>query len=196
MGHEDIRDNDHARSTILEIKAMGGWITRLDFFVDIAEKTDLATFYEYMREIWKTKQGRNRIGEPSYWTSPSGDTVYVGKRASDRMLRVYDKRAEILKRKDVDIGFGLTRFECEIKRKAVHRYETLFLAGQERVIVADMAARWAIPQICDNPEKMEPLESGRELRNPMAFVRRYSAIISEAYTDAPDEFMEVVKCAR
>lgn len=196
VGHDAIRDNNHARDIIRMVRETGGWITRLDFYIDIAEHFDIETYYTYMLEQWKAKKGRERIGMPIFWTSPEGDTCYIGKRSSDRMLRVYDKRNEILKRKGVDIDFDLTRYECEIKRKAVRRYETLFMAGNERAILQDMAARWALPQICDNPEKMLPLESGRGPRDPLAFVRRYRNILSEAYSDSPAEFMCIIKDER
>ncbi|MGD9131976.1 MAG: hypothetical protein PVH73_10460 [Candidatus Bathyarchaeota archaeon] len=184
LGHKDLPDNQTAIKYIEAIENLGGKITRLDFTIDIMTPFDFASYYEMM-------VGMNR-GTPTLITSPRGDTVYIGRRSSARMLRLYNKRAEILARKKVDIGFDLTRIELEVKRDLVKTYKRLYLARRFDVIMADIAKRYCLPGITLQARKIKPDKIADRVDGPMAFVDRYKRVIRLAYLQCPAQFYEII----
>lgn len=192
IGHDGIRDNEHARSLLKEIAELSGKVTRLDFSVDLCEKMDIPAFYKKTLAMWSDAETRGLLGMPSLITSPTGDTCYIGKRSSARMLRVYDKRAEILKRNKTDIGFDLTRYEIEIKRNAVRKYMSLFLAGNTKAILDDMCARYRLERLSDSPERIKCSSGKRAESSCWAFIERYKRIIREAYVSDTKQFVEII----
>ena len=75
------------------------------------------------REAWLARDARSRIHQKSYdWRSNAdGDTFYVGKRVSGRMIRVYNRR-------------GPVRLEIELKKKyAVPFLIALRLSGFQTI---------------------------------------------------------------
>lgn len=184
IGHKDLPDNTTAIKYIEAIENLGGKITRLDFTIDIMTPFDFASYYE-------TMVGMNR-GTPTLITSPRGDTVYIGRRSSARMLRMYNKRAEILARKKVDIGFDLTRIELEVKRDLVKTYKRLYLARRFDVILSDIAKRYCLPGIALQARKIKPDKIADRIDGPMSFVGRYKRVIRLAYVQCPAQFYEII----
>lgn len=191
LGHEMLEDNEHGREVLREIFELGGWVTRLDFYVDLAEKFDFVGYYAMLKGLYARKP-RPRMGLPSLLTSPLGQTVYVGKRSSARMLRIYDKRAEVLAKRKMDIGYSLTRFELEVKRKEIPGYKALFIEGKTQAILNDVAERYLLPSLAVKPEKLSFSYASREKLGAMAFVVRYRRILKEAYVSKPLEFLEML----
>lgn len=181
FGHTTIRDNDHALALLSQIKQLGGKVTRLDLCVDV-----MGLFpYEIMYELWDT----GKPPWPSLIKSPHGKTLYIGKRSSARFLRIYNKRAEILYRKRLDVGFDFYRVELEIKRNAVPLYLALFKAGNESAILADIAKRYQLEPILGAGQKLKPQDVPDKETSCFAFIHRYKRIIREAFnTDAAQVF--------
>lgn len=82
-----------------------GRITRLDVALDVGVSFDFRGLYDACRAgLLDTKARKCSVID-----SDSGTTVYIGSRASESMLRVYDKAAE------ANLPSALTRLELEIK---------------------------------------------------------------------------------
>lgn len=192
LGHSDIPDNDIGRELIREIEELRGKITRLDFAVDILQAFDIESYYKTMRRLFDSEDRTAPMGRPALLTSPDGTTVYIGKRSSARLLRVYDKRAEVNAKKHIDIGFELTRFELEVKRECVDQYKRLFMSGNTAAIIADVSARYNLHWLSQHPHKTLPQIIGRERGAPMAFVERFKRVIKQAYQSDREEFLEVL----
>lgn len=193
LGHKDLRDNKQGREYIKAIHNLGGKITRLDFFVDVLEKFDIAGYKTRMDEVYQNAPITARIGLPTLMTSLQGITCYIGKRSSARMLRVYDKRAEVLVKEKTDIEFDLTRFELEVKRELIPRYTTLFMSGQTQSILADIAERYRLPFLVDCPERLTFSEYDQKERTPFAFVIRYKTILRQAYRLNTTYFIQLME---
>ena len=184
LGHTAIRDNEHARWLIEQIESKGGHITRLDFAVDYLTPFAFDAYYELM------DNGKRPF--PSIIKSPHGNTVYVGKRSSSLMLRVYDKRAEILHRTKADIGFELTRIELEVKHKMVQRYKDLFMSGQLDVILSTIQHKYQLRLFTLNAKIALPTDIQEKGGSVFAFVQRYRRIIGEAYRSDKSQFLEII----
>ena len=192
VGHDCIPDNHIGRNLIREIEQLRGKITRLDFTLDVAQAYDISNYYDTMRAIYENKDVRRRIGTPSLLTSPTGTTCYVGKRSSGRLLRVYDKRAEILHKKKVDIDFDLTRFELEVKRENIAKYKSLYMSGACQAIIDDIAERYALHWLSDSPNKVKPIHVPSKTDGEMGFVYRYKTIIGRAYKQDKQQFLDII----
>lgn len=192
LGHQNIRDNDHGRDLVRTIKTLKGKITRVDFSVDLAEQFDFDAYKLAMDEKYKNQTMTDKLGLPQIYSSLEGTTVYIGKRPSGRFFRVYDKAAEILAKKKVDIEMHLTRFEIECKRDQVKPYLALFMSGATQAIVDDMAARYHVPQVSTSPNKILPSESAQEKNSCWSFVHRYRRIIAEAYYTDLQAFIDII----
>jgi len=184
LGHTDIPDSETAREYIKTISELGGHITRLDFCVDYLGKLNFDAFYRLHDNKEKPI--------PAMWKSPEGETVYVGKRSSERMLRVYDKRAEILAKKKVDIGFDLTRVEIEIKGRMVPRYKHLFMSGQEEVIVSDIQELYGLRNFCKRHKASKPFDVRDKSDSVWGFIVRYRNVIGCAYQQDKAQFLEII----
>ena len=184
LGHADIPDSETARKYISDIAALGGKITRLDFCIDYQGILNFDAFYR----LHDNKQNPT----PSMNKSPTGKTVYVGKRSSARMLRVYDKRGEILSRKKVDIGFDLTRIEIEIKRNWVAHYKYLFMSGQESVIVSDIQELYGLRNFCKRRKASKPFDIQEKASSVWGFIVRYRKIIKCAFNEDTEQFLEII----
>lgn len=192
LGHDDIPDNHIGRELLTEIATLRGKVTRLDFCLDVQHAFDIGAYYWTMKKLYENKDIKRRLGLPSLLASPVGITCYVGKRSSARMLRVYDKRKEILHRKKVDIGFELTRFEIEIKREQVPRYRTLFMSGHTQSIVDDIAERYLLPWLASSPNKVKPFHIPVKHDGEMAFIYRFKSVIKRAYATDRKQFLEII----
>lgn len=192
LGHDDIPDNTLGRAVLSEIARLRGKVTRLDFCLDIQHAFDIPAYYWGLKSVYENKQITKRLGLPSLLASPRGVTCYVGRRSSARMLRVYDKRAETLYRKKVDIGFDLTRFEIEIKNKQVSRYRALFMSGHTQSIVDDIAARYMLPWLSASPNKIKPFHIPQKRDAAMSFVFRFKSILTRAYKGDTKQFLEIL----
>ncbi len=93
-------------------------VTRMDWQVTVnlpfAEELLAEQFY---REQVRMAKIRNRYPEPRLVASPTGQTLYVGKRGSGIMLRVYDKGEAF----GVDPGL-IWRFEVEMRDELAIKY--------------------------------------------------------------------------
>lgn len=184
LGHDSIPDNETAKDIIMTALGKGVRITRVDFYVDYEGTFPFDAYY--------TLRAQNERGQATIVKSPTGKTVYVGKRSSARMLRVYDKRGEILHTKKVDIGYDVTRVELEVKRNAVDVYVDLFLRDKHDAILGDIQHRYGLSGFCKHSkpvrlDKVEPGESGA-----LAFVTRYHDVIGRAYRAHKGEFLELI----
>jgi len=192
MGHEQLPDNETGRAVIRDIKALRGKITRIDFAVDVCQKFDLAGYKAMMTVLWASNPKKPPVGLPVMMDSPLGQTVYVGKRSSSRMLRAYDKRAELLAKKRVDVGFDLTRFEIEVKRDRVEKYGHLFMSGNTLAILQDMAARYHLPWLVAHPERLLPRERKAARSKPLTFVARFQKVLRDAWLEDSEQFIDII----
>lgn len=192
LGHEILTDNSIGRRIISDVKHLGGKITRIDFAVDVLQKFDLVGYKEAMVEVWRSNPKKPPVGLPALLDSPNGTTVYIGKRSSSRMLRAYDKRAEIKAKKRVDIGFELTRFEIEVKRERVEKYVHLFMSGNTLAILQDLAARYRLPWLTDHPKRILPKEPRSARSRPLGFVARYKKILFDAWCEDSEQFLDII----
>jgi len=192
IGHEGLSDNATGRWLLDEIQRLRGKLTRLDFAVDVCQKFDLQGYKDAMTQIYMSGGKRPSIGLPSMYTSPQGTTVYIGKRSSSRMLRAYDKRAEILVKKKVDIGFDLTRFEIEVKRDRVDKYRFLFMSKNTLAILQDVAKRYCLPWLTDHPQRILPKEPKTERSKPLAFVARFKGVLNQAWQEDSSQFLDII----
>lgn len=184
LGHELLPDNATAREHIRTIKMLKGKITRVDFCIDYLGKLAFDAFYKL--------HDNDEKPIPSIVKTPSGITVYVGKRSSARMLRVYDKRGEILTKTKVDIGFDMTRIELEVKRNMVTRYVALFMSGKTDMILSDIQRLYGLRGFCQTHKAVRPTENREKEDTLWNFVTRYKRIIQRAYLANIDEFLDII----
>jgi len=184
FGHTSLSDNETARSHIKAVSELGGKITRLDFCIDYVGRLNFDAFYRLH------DNGSKPV--PSTYKSPSGTTVYVGRRSSGRMLRVYDKRGEILSRKRVDIGFDLTRIEIEIKRNWIAHYKHLFMSHQEEAIVSDIQELYGLRNFCKRHKASKPFDIQEKASSVWGFIVRYRNVIGCAYQQDKAQFLEII----
>lgn len=185
FGHELLPSNEVAREYIRAIHELGGKITRFDLFIDYLGLLDFHAFY-----------GLHDNGQkplPSILVSPSGTTVYVGKRSSARMLRVYDKRGEIRAKESVDIGFDITRIELEIKRNMIMRYVFLFMLGKTDAILSDIQRLYGLRGFCAMHKATKPDHNRQKENSLWGFVQRYKRVIRRAYLADIDEFLDILE---
>lgn len=184
LGHQALPDNDTARKYIHTIKILDGKITRVDFCIDYLGKLAFDAFYKL--------HDNDEKPTPSIVKTPSGITVYVGKRSSARMLRVYDKRGEILAKTKVNIGFDMTRIELEAKRNMITRYVTLFMSGETDMILSDIQRLYGLRGFCQSHKAVKPTENREKKDALWNFVTRYKRIIQRAYLADIDEFLDII----
>lgn len=184
LGHKDIQDNEYARFLLQWIAQHDGKVTRLDFYVDYLGTLDFDVFYAL--------HDNDKRPTPQIVKSPSGVTVYVGKRSSARMLRIYDKRGEILAKKSIDIGFALTRIELEIKRGMVSRYLALFMSKNTLQILQDIQSLYGLHGFCVSHAASKPFDAVDKTNDCFAFVQRFKRIIREAYLTDSAQFYEIL----
>lgn len=184
LGHQLLPDNDTARKHIHTIKVLDGKITRIDFCIDYLGKLAFDAFYELHDNDVKPI--------PTIVKTPSGITVYVGKRSSARMLRVYDKRGEIIAKKRIDIGFDMTRIELEVKRNMVTRYVALFMSGKTDMILSDIQRLYGLRGFCRSHKAVKPTENREKEDTLWNFVTRYRRLLHRAYITDIDEFLDII----
>lgn len=184
LGHQLLPDNETARKYIHTIKVLDGKITRIDFCIDYLGKLAFDAFYEL--------HDNDEKPIPSIVKTPTGSTVYVGKRSSARMLRVYDKRGEITAKKNIDIGFDMTRIELEVKRNMVNRYVALFMSGKTDVILSDIQRLYGLHGFCQSHKATKPIENREKETSLWNFVTRYKRLLRRAYLADIDEFLDII----
>ena len=193
LGHLDLPSNQRAREYLKAIDGAGGKVTRLDFAIDLLESFPIEDYYQGRLAAWNEAKSTVGTPQPSLITSPAGNTVYVGKRSSSRMLRIYDKRAEIKAKTRVDIEMDLTRIELEVKRDAVPTYKRLFQAGNTLAIARDIVARYGLPErLIDSPSKVKPTSVDNATNGAIAFVDRFKKVIRRAYLESPEMFCDII----
>lgn len=106
-------------------------LSRLDVAVDfIDEDVNLTGLYSDLKneniKIYNYKGNLNTSEFKSYERRSETETIYIGSRQSDNMLRIYDKKIQVIEHNistDLEKALKATewvRFEMEIKRKAAH----------------------------------------------------------------------------
>lgn len=185
LGHKTLTSNAKAREYISAIHDMQGKITRIDFNIDYLGLLDFNAFYRL--------HDNDEKPTPSILKSPNGTTVYVGRRSSARMLRVYDKTAEIRVKEKVDIGFDITRIELEIKRNMVSRYVALFMSGKNDVILSDIQQLYGLRGFCESHKATKPDHNRDKSDGLWRFVTRYRRTIRRAYLTDIDEFLDILE---
>lgn len=109
--------------------------SRVDLAIDVMGKADVAD----CDKAWDAGEAVTRAKTGLLIKSNTGKTFYVGKRTSDRFLRVYDKGGE------TGTGVDWTRIEIECKRElasmAFHGYR----------LYGGSAVREKIQSFCDFP---------------------------------------------
>lgn len=92
-------DGGNERALLFHIYALGAKITRLDVAVDILgdERADVLQVAQSFERGWCTTQVQkiSQVHEQDSDGKRKGATVYLGSRQSNRMLRVYDKAAQL-----------------------------------------------------------------------------------------------------
>lgn len=184
LGHKLLPSKAIARKYIQDIARLDGKITRVDFCIDYLGKMAFDAFYKL--------HDNDEKPIPSIVKTPSGITVYVGKRSSARMLRVYDKRGEILAKTKTDIGFEMTRIELEAKRNMVSRYIALFMSGKTDVILSDIQRLYGLHGFCRSHKATKPTENREKETSLWNFVTRYKRVIRCAYLADIDEFLDTI----
>lgn len=184
FGHKVLTENEIARDYIKSIHNLGGKITRIDFHIDYQGKLAFRAFYRLHDNDCKPT--------PSIVESPVGTTVYVGKRSSARMLRVYDKRGEIRAKNNIDIGFDITRIELEVKRNMISRYVALFMTGKTDIILSDIQRLYGLHGFCASHKPSKPTHNRERKDSHWSFVTRYKRIILCAYSEDKEQFLDVI----
>lgn len=194
LGHTDITSNAQGRDWIRSIDALKGKITRLDFTIDIMQCFDFQAYYQAKYEQYTAWTDKERIGKPlpQIISSPKGHTVQIGKRSSARVLRLYDKKAEILAKTGVDIEMPLSRFELEVKRECITTYKLLFMAGETRAILSDIAKRYDLGFLCQDCKKVKPHKIAMACEGPLAFVQRFRRVIRNAFLLDSPQFYDIL----
>lgn len=93
------------RAILRNATTLGGLCRRIDIAFDVPYKLDFDDAYDAI----KTKRANYNARKYSRIQSDSGNTIYIGSRTSEQMLRIYDKAAES------KLDYDLTRFELECK---------------------------------------------------------------------------------
>lgn len=111
---------------LLWLAAKRGWnCTRLDFAVDIQDDMwNVADYYT----AWKIAHAHNRQKTCAYIEGATGDTFYIGSRASTKFVRVYDKAGE------QGLEGRWTRVEMECKGEFASRLAELAQYGIKNCI--------------------------------------------------------------
>lgn len=118
-----------------DLRAFGMKFTRLDTAIDdtegllsIDEIDRCVTSGECIRRFAKVKRDKSLVGP--------GDTIYFGKRSSDTLCRIYDKRAERLERgvSADELPDHWIRVEFEFKRENAEAVASKIIAEGESVV--------------------------------------------------------------
>jgi hypothetical protein len=99
-------------------------VTRIDAAVDVPEPSEphlsavysrgVAGVVSLTRKAVLPTSVRSTMGPALYGLGADTGTVYLGQRGkNDVVVRVYDKRQEVMSRTGVDLGHSLTRYEVE-----------------------------------------------------------------------------------
>lgn len=141
----------HWGDLLMDCYVLDGQVTRIDIALDVMDSPiDILELYRHMKEGWCITQSKKY----SYIEGNTGQTLYVGSRQSERMLRVYDKAAEQ----------GTTgqwvRFELEVKgAKARQIAHYVSIEGAEAIpaLIADFATFIDYQWPDGNPFKAEAI---------------------------------------
>lgn len=101
-----------------EIRSLGFTITRLDLAMDVYNVgvRPQSLYHAWMKGELTTKSRKVTIIKSVSGDEVAGETVYIGSRQSNAMLRVYDKGAEM--KQDTD----RIRLEWELKRECANAH--------------------------------------------------------------------------
>jgi hypothetical protein len=124
------------------VLALGGHFTRVDVALDDREGLlDLGTMLEHLEHRWFTsrwRKGFHKRGLDLAGGGYDGNTLELGKRVSDAMLRCYDKRLERIQAGDDDPGHWV-RVELELKRERADAAAHLYANREESAFFAELA---------------------------------------------------------
>lgn len=120
-------------SLLVDAFILDGQVTRIDIALDVMDSPiDILELYRHMKEGRCITQSKKY----SYIEGNTGQTLYVGSRQSERMLRVYDKAAE-----QGSTGQWV-RFELEVKgakARQIAHYVSIEGSGAIPALIADFA---------------------------------------------------------
>lgn len=110
--------------SILRTAVGAGHVSRIDVSIDVLDPSfDLVSLYRLV----DAGEAKTLARSVSFVQSKTGCTLYVGKRSSDRMLRIYDKGGE----SGGETG-RLYRIEAEVKGRAAHSVAKRVLEDADR----------------------------------------------------------------
>lgn len=173
-----------------------GKLTRIDLTIDLACTFDFREYHTLMVKQWQLSQHLfGKVGLPILYDSPQGLTVYVGKRGNARLIRVYDKRAEIkAKTKDhLDIGFDLCRIELELHGRIIGYYLNLWTQEQYDTICDDIAFRYSLPVLSSNARRAVVPRDCDDPDSKWRFIERYHKCIGDCVRENPRRFYQKVR---
>lgn len=156
-------------------------ISRVDFAHDFADTPDITG------DIWRrlaTFENKTTI------TSPSGDTLYVGSRESDRYLRFYNKAKEIENRTGVKLGLPCWRLELETKGDVAREYLSHYRRSPD-IVQSDIAKRYGIEDWLQGVGNLIKVHVVPE-NDPFKFVRQFHTVITRARQLDPDKFDAII----
>jgi len=197
LGHDQLGDRSRQLWLVEQcIPTYHGKVTRIDLTIDVACTFDYRAYHANMVDRWKAAREKfEKVGLPILYDNPQGLTVYIGKRGNARLLRLYDKRAEIkAKTKDhIDIGFDLCRVELELHGKVTAQYLRLWKDGKFGTLCEDIAYRYNLPMVALDGN---PVIIPRDCDDPDAkwrFVERYWRLIGGCLLENPRRFYGKVR---
>lgn len=110
-------------------------VTRMDCALDVVGVNLLETCRSHIKHGAFTCMSKSR-GRPRGFVDLSKDqsqTILLGTEKSEIQMRIYDKRQEMLDKKNIDIGVDMTRFELQLRRqRATQLFYEMIKAGPEK----------------------------------------------------------------
>lgn len=162
-----------------------GRVSRVDYAIDASITLDFDHLYNALSTRHKNVY---RIQN-----NQGGYTICVGKRASQRFFRVYDKRQEMIDKTGIDVGCPWVRFELETKKEAVTSYAQVALVNHN-AIKGDVENRYGIS--LGDGDGLSIDVAKREAGDEFSFVERYKAVIASAFHNDPQRFIDIMERAR
>lgn len=168
-------------------REMEGKVTRIDIAVDVRGQSDAADIYGALL----SKSAVTRAAKHSLMVGNTGKTVYVGSRASERFLRVYDKAAQ------TETEGNWTRIEMECKGRVARWVFGQVSAEGNKSVGSLIKAFVACPTIdwYDDALSREAMDIGKPQPKKMTDTRAWllgtvAATLARETTDDADFLTE------
>lgn len=165
----EIRAAGHYETDVLEkMLRDGGRPTRLDLAIDLfnhptARPMDVYTAWR-SKQLYTHARKLNLVQSVSDTAKVSGETVYIGSRQSEKLIRVYDKAAQQQKDgKWVRLELELKGSHAEAAAKAAVQKDTRVTAlSYLRSVVSQSGVSWIESMFSSDIEIWEPVKLGRK----------------------------------